>query len=91
MATLFEGWVAAQDGWELCGPRPFSAVCFRMDDDDAANAALLNRINATGEIFISHTRLDNRYVLRLAIGHERTREPDVVRAWEVIRREATRA
>ena len=88
LAALFEGWVGDAHGWELCAPRPFSAVCFRMDGSDEHNAVLLDRINATGEIFLSHTKLDGRYVLRLAIGHERTREADVVRAWEVIQREA---
>lgn len=88
LAALFETWVDNAQGWELCAPRPFSTVCFRRAGSDDQNAALLDRINATGEIFISHTRLDERYVLRLAIGHERTREQDVVRAWEVIRREA---
>ncbi len=89
LAALFEEWVDQAPGWELCAPRPFSAVCFRMAGTDEQNSALLDRINATGEIFISHTRLDGRYILRLAIGHERTREEDVARAWEVIRREAT--
>lgn len=88
LATLFEGWVGDAPGWELCAPRPFSAVCFRMDGSDEHNAMLLDCINATGEIFLSHTRLDGRYVLRMAIGHERTREADVVRAWRVIQREA---
>jgi aromatic-L-amino-acid decarboxylase len=59
-----------------------------MDGSDEHNAVLLDRINATGEIFISHTKLDGRYVLRMAIGHERTREADVARAWQVIQREA---
>ena len=49
------------------------------------NAALLERVNASGEMFISHTRLDGRYVLRLAIGNERTTEADVRRAWDVFR------
>ena len=43
-------------------------------------------MNATGELFISHTRLDGRYVLRLAIGNERTTEADVRRAWDVLKR-----
>jgi aromatic-L-amino-acid decarboxylase len=85
LAELFEGWVRAEPGWELCAPRPFSVVCFRRDGSDEENEALLQRVNATGEIFISHTRLDGRYVLRLAIGNERTTEDDVRRAWDVIR------
>ena len=88
LAALFEGWVAQTPGWELCAPRPLSVVCFRHDGSDALNAALMDRVNATGEIFISHTKLDDRYALRLAVGHERTREPDVQQAWEVIQREA---
>jgi aromatic-L-amino-acid/L-tryptophan decarboxylase len=85
LAELFEGWVRAAPGFELCAPRPFSVVCFRRDGSDEENEALLERVNATGEIFISHTRLNGRYVLRLAIGNERTAEADVRRAWELIR------
>jgi aromatic-L-amino-acid decarboxylase len=88
LAELFERWVRDEPGWELCAPRPFSTVCFRLDGGDEANAELLDRVNATGEIFISHTKLDGRYVLRLAIGHGRTTQEDVVLAWDVIRREA---
>ena len=88
LAALFEGWVGDAPGWQLCAPRPFSVVCFRMDGSDQHNAVLMDRVNATGEIFISHTKLEGRYVLRLAIGHERTREADVLRAWQVIQREA---
>jgi aromatic-L-amino-acid decarboxylase len=85
LAALFERWVAEEPGWELCAPRPFSVVCFRRAASDEENEALLERVNATGEIFISHTRLNGRYVLRLAIGNERTTEADVRRAWDVIR------
>jgi aromatic-L-amino-acid decarboxylase len=88
LAELFEGWVRDEPGWELCAPRPFSVVCFRRDGSDAANEALLERVNRSGEIFISHTKLDGRYVLRLAIGHESTTEDDVRRAWEVLREHA---
>ena len=85
LAALFEEWVRDADGWEVCAPRPLSVVCFRRDGSDELNEALLERVNATGEIFISHTRLDGRYVLRLAIGNARTTEDDVRRAWEVLR------
>ncbi|TMK33605.1 MAG: aminotransferase class V-fold PLP-dependent enzyme [Actinobacteria bacterium] len=86
LAELFEGWVRDEPGWELCAPRRFSVVCFRRDAGDEENEALLARVNASGEIFISHTRLNGRYVLRLAIGNERTTEDDVRRAWDVLRR-----
>ena len=85
LAELFEGWVREEPGWELCAPRHFSLVCFRRDGSDAGNEAILERVNASGEIFISHTRLDDRYVLRLAIGSEATTEDDVRRAWDAIR------
>jgi aromatic-L-amino-acid decarboxylase len=88
LAELFEGWVRDEPGWELCAPRPFSVVCFRRDASDEENEALMQRVNATGEAYISHTRLDGRYVLRLAVGHERTTEADVRHAWELLLREA---
>ena len=79
----------AEPGWEVCAPRHFSLVCFRRDGSDEENEALLERVNATGEVFLSHTRLDGRYVLRLAIGNARTTEEDVRAAWDVLRREAS--
>jgi aromatic-L-amino-acid/L-tryptophan decarboxylase len=85
LAELFESWVREEPGWEVCAPRPFSTVCFRRVGSDEANAAILERANASGEIFISHTRLNGRYVLRLAIGSDRTTEADVRLAWDVLR------
>ncbi len=89
LASLFEEWVRAEPGWEVVAPRHFSLVCFRLESSDEDNERLLERVNATGEIFISHTRLADRYVLRLAIGSFRTTEDDVRLAWDVLRREAT--
>jgi aromatic-L-amino-acid/L-tryptophan decarboxylase len=88
LAALFEDWVRAEPGWEVTAPRPFSLVCFRRDGSDEENEALLERVNATGEIFLSHTRLNGRYSLRLAVGNARTTEEDVRLAWDVLRREA---
>jgi len=85
LAELFESWVRAEPGWEVCAPRPFSTVCFRRHGSDEENAAILERANASGEIFISHTKLNGRYVLRLAIGSDRTTEADVRLAWELLR------
>jgi aromatic-L-amino-acid decarboxylase len=89
LAAEFERWVVGEPGWEVCAPRLFSLVCFRRDGSDEENEALLERVNASGEVFLSHTRLDGRYVLRLAIGNARTTEDDVRLAWDVLRR-ATR-
>jgi aromatic-L-amino-acid decarboxylase len=74
----------------VTAPRPFSLVCFRRDGTDEENEALLERANASGEIFVSHTKLDGRYTLRLAVGSPRTTEADVRHAWDVLRREAAR-
>ncbi len=88
LARLFESWVRDEPGWEVSAPVPFSLVCFRLDAGDDVNAALLGRVNDAGEVFLSHARLDDRYVLRLAIGNYRTTEDDVRLAWDVLRREA---
>ena len=88
LAELFEGWVRAEPGWEISAPRHFSLVCFRRDGSDEENELLVERVNATGELFLSHTKLGGRYVLRLAIGQERTSEDDVRLAWDVLQREA---
>jgi aromatic-L-amino-acid decarboxylase len=88
LAQAFQGWVATQDGWELCADRHFSVVCFRHEGSDEHNERLMHAVNATGEIFISHARLNGRLVLRLAIGHPSTTEEDVRRAWELLAREA---
>jgi aromatic-L-amino-acid decarboxylase len=90
LAELFEGWVRDEPGWEVCAPRHFSLVCFRRDGSDEENERLLARVNASGEVFLSHTKLEGRYVLRLAIGNVRTTEDDVRVAWDVLRREAAR-
>jgi aromatic-L-amino-acid/L-tryptophan decarboxylase len=88
LAELFEGWVRAEPGWEVAAPRHFSLVCFRLDASDEANERLLERVNDRGEVFLSHTRVGGRYVLRLAVGNFRTTEADVRLAWDALRREA---
>jgi aromatic-L-amino-acid decarboxylase len=88
LAERFEGWVAAEPGWELSAARHFSLVCFRLEGDDERSRELLQRVNAGGEIFLSHAALGGRYVLRLAVGQMSTTEDDVRHAWHVLRREA---
>jgi aromatic-L-amino-acid decarboxylase len=85
LGELFESWVREEPGWEVCAPRHFSLVCFRRDGSNEENMAILERVNRSGEIFITHTKLDGKVVLRLAIGNARTTEDDVARAWEVLR------
>jgi aromatic-L-amino-acid decarboxylase len=88
LAHLFAEWVDEDPDWELCMPARFSLVVFRRYGTDEENARILERVNQSGEMFISHTKLDGRYVLRLAIGNARTTEADVRLAWDVLNREA---
>jgi aromatic-L-amino-acid decarboxylase len=88
LAAVFESWVRDEPGWEVSAPRHFSLVCFRRAATDEENEALLARVNASGEAFLSHTRLDGRYVLRLAVGNLRTTEDDLHRTWDLLRGES---
>ncbi|MGZ8700901.1 MAG: pyridoxal phosphate-dependent decarboxylase family protein [Gaiellaceae bacterium] len=85
LAEQFETWVRDEPGWAVCAPRRFSVVCFRREGGDEENEAIVGRVNRSGEAFLSHTRLNGRYVIRLAIGSERTTEDDVRRAWDALR------
>jgi aromatic-L-amino-acid decarboxylase len=86
LARTFAAWVDASDRFERVAPVPFSVVCFRLRGDagDAEHARILDAVNASGDVFLSHTKLDGRYVLRLAIGNINTTERHVARAWELL-------
>ena len=92
LATLFREWVEADARFEVVAPQPLSVVCFRLRADvseaDARNQALLDAVNQSGEVYLSHTRLHGRLVLRLAVGSLRTEERHVRRAWELLQRHA---
>jgi aromatic-L-amino-acid decarboxylase len=95
LAGLFADWVDASPDFERLAPAPFSVVCFRARprrlperELDVLNEKLLESINQTGEIFISHTRLTGRYTLRLAIGNLHTTERHVARAWDLLQQHA---
>ncbi len=99
LAQLFAARVDADPSFERLAPVPVSVVNFRhrppgaSDGEalDAANAALLERVNASGEVFLSHSRIRNRFALHLAVGNIRTTERHVLRAWEIVRAAATHA
>ena len=86
LARLFAGWVDASDRFERVAPVPFSVVCFRLRGgaSDEAHQRVLDTINSSGDVFLSHTKLDGRFVLRLAIGNIKTTERHVARAWELL-------
>ena len=90
LAREFAAWVDASDRFDRVAPVPFSVVCFRLRDDgaDERHARMLDAVNASGEVFLSHTKLDGRYVLRLAIGNLHTTERHTGRAWELLNRAA---
>ena len=88
LARKFADWVEADSGFELAAPVPFSTVCFRLKGTNEVNAALLDRVNSTGKAFISHTTLDDRFILRFSVGNLRTTEEHVRRAWKLIRENA---
>jgi aromatic-L-amino-acid decarboxylase len=97
LAQLFSQWVDADLDFERLAPVPFSVVCFRARPGsqamteaelNALNERLLERVNATGEVFLSHTRLSDRFTLRLAVGHLRTTERHVARAWKLLKAHA---
>jgi aromatic-L-amino-acid decarboxylase len=69
---------------ERVAPAPFSVVCFRYKGSDEANRALLEAVNASGKTYLSHTTLNNQYVLRLAVGNLGTTREDVLLAWNLI-------
>jgi aromatic-L-amino-acid decarboxylase len=84
LAREFAEWVEADPRFELAAPVPFSVVCFRYKGTDDENRALLERVNSTGDVFISGTVLNGRFTLHLAVGNQATTEAHVQRAWELI-------
>jgi aromatic-L-amino-acid/L-tryptophan decarboxylase len=103
LAQRFAALIDAEPDWERLAPAPFSTVCFRFHPAaragtrgdapeearlDELNAWLVDAVNRTGEVFLSHTRLAGRFTIRLAIGNLRTEERHLDRAWTLLRREA---
>ncbi|MGD9253635.1 MAG: pyridoxal-dependent decarboxylase [Holophagae bacterium] len=92
MAASFAAWVDAEPDFERVAPHPFSVVCFRarhegLDDEelDALNMQLMESVNAAGDIYLSHTKLEGRVALRIAIGNLGTTGTDVDRCRELLK------
>jgi aromatic-L-amino-acid decarboxylase len=99
LARNFAAWVDADPDFERLAPAPFSVVCFRARPQglslapaelDALNEQLMSAVNATGDVFLSHTRIHGALALRLAIGNLRTEERHVAHAWALLRGHAAR-
>jgi aromatic-L-amino-acid/L-tryptophan decarboxylase len=85
LAQVFASWVDADPEWERVAPVPFSVVCFRARGDDPLNHRIIEHVNKSGDVFISHTSLNGRIVIRVAIGNLRTEERHLRRAWELLK------
>ena len=85
LAREFADWVESDARWELAAPVTLNLVCFRHRDGDAANQKILDKLNATGRIFLTHTRLEDKLTLRMAIGQTNTQQQHVRQAWELMR------
>jgi aromatic-L-amino-acid decarboxylase len=96
MAQELASWIEAEDEFELSAPVPFSTVCFRWRtadseaEQDDLNERLLGEVNSLGPVFLSHTKLRERFTLRAAIGNLKTTDQHVKQAWELIRATASR-
>ena len=97
LAKLFSEWIESSDNFELVAPVNFGVVCFRavpknVKDDlslreneiNLFNERLINKINKTGKLFLSHTNLNGKFILRICISGLRTKEEHVKKAWELI-------
>jgi aromatic-L-amino-acid decarboxylase len=98
LARKFAEWVREEPGWEVVAPVDFSLVCFRFapkgggeKELDEMNESIMHNVNASGEAYLSHTKLNGRLVLRFAIGNIRTEEKHVAKAWELLKAEARKA
>ena len=98
LAREFAGWVDEASGWRRLAPVEFSVVVFRFQPEgtsdvvaDVLNERILDAVNATGEAYLSHTRVCGRFAMRLAIGNLRTGKKHVARAWELLCEQAAGA
>lgn len=88
LAQEFASWVEADERFELAAPAPLNLVCFRHRGGDGINQGLLDRLNQSGDLYLTHTRLDDQLTLRLCVGQTYTESRHVTRAWERIRQVA---
>jgi aromatic-L-amino-acid decarboxylase len=89
LARLFASWVEESPDWEMMAPVPFALVCFRAraadgDDVDSLNERIMNSINASGDAYLSHTKLDGRFTLRLSVGSIRVEERHIEKVWRLL-------
>jgi aromatic-L-amino-acid/L-tryptophan decarboxylase len=85
LAHKLASWISDDPSFELAAPVPLNLVCFRHLGGDDANRQLMERLNDSGTIFLTHTKLDDKFTLRMSVGQTNTRREHVEKAWAMIR------
>jgi aromatic-L-amino-acid decarboxylase len=93
LAKMLAAWIEDTRDWELLAPVEFALVCFRAvpeeiagaEDFDALNERLMNAVNASGKAYLSHTKLNGKFTLRLSIGSLRVEERHIEKVWNLLR------
>ena len=88
LAQEFAGWVKNDSRFEIAAPVPLNLVCFRYKGGDETNQKLMDRLNRSGDLYLTHTRLNDRLALRFCVGQTNTEARHVQRAWQRIQEEA---
>ncbi|MGB9072024.1 MAG: pyridoxal-dependent decarboxylase [Terriglobales bacterium] len=88
LAQEFAGWISGDARFELAAPAPLNLVCFRLRTGDGTNQALMDRLNSSGDLYLTHTKLDGKLTLRFCVGQTNTQARHVERAWKRIQQEA---
>ena len=90
LAQRFVEWVRGDARFELAAPATLNLVCFRLRSGDRDNQSLMDRLNTSGDLFLTHTKLDGKFTLRMCIGQTNTEARHVERAWERIQQETAK-
>jgi aromatic-L-amino-acid/L-tryptophan decarboxylase len=90
LAQQLASWVQRDERFELAAPSPLNLVCFRHRAGDAFNEALLDALNRSGDLYVTHTKLHGRFIIRFCVGQTYTESRHVERAWERIGEEAAK-
>ena len=88
LAQQFAGWVRQDSRFEVAAPVPLNLVCFRHRAGDQANEQIMQRLNQSGDLYLTHTKLNGRFTLRFCVGQTNTASRHVEQAWRRIREEA---
>jgi aromatic-L-amino-acid decarboxylase len=88
MAQQLLQWIRQNEAFEVAAPAPLNLVCFRHRSGDKANEELMNRLNRSGDLYLTHTKLDGKFTLRFCVGQTNTEPRHVEQAWKRIQEEA---